>query len=161
MPATSLLLFCLLLDILGLRYCTPVLYTVCVCVCLCTCAPVPCCSIMSDSSRPNGLYSPPGPSVHGSLQARTLEWIAMPFSKGSPRPRDRALGLLPCSRIFYHPSHLGSAALRCTAQHTKAQPLVEGACTWQCAPDTWTDLRDWTREYPFASLKVHNLRAPM
>jgi len=25
-------------------------------------------------------YSPPGPSVHGILQARILEWVAMPFS---------------------------------------------------------------------------------
>ena len=29
--------------------------------------------------------SPPGSSVHGILQARILEWIAMPFSKGSWR----------------------------------------------------------------------------
>ena len=26
-------------------------------------------------------YSPPGPSVHGILQARILEWVAMSFSK--------------------------------------------------------------------------------
>ena len=30
--------------------------------------------------------SPPGPSVHGILQARTLEWVAMPASRGSPWP---------------------------------------------------------------------------
>ena len=29
----------------------------------------------------------PGSSVHGILQARILEWIAMPFSRGSSRPR--------------------------------------------------------------------------
>ena len=34
-------------------------------------------------------YSPPGSSVHGILQARTLEWVAMPFSRGSSPPRDR------------------------------------------------------------------------
>ena len=28
-------------------------------------------------------------SVHGILQARTLEWVAIPFSSGSSRPRDR------------------------------------------------------------------------
>ena len=28
-------------------------------------------------------YSPPGPSVHGILQARMLEWVAIPFSRGS------------------------------------------------------------------------------
>ena len=27
--------------------------------------------------------SPPGSSVHGILQARILEWVAMPFSRGS------------------------------------------------------------------------------
>ena len=33
-------------------------------------------------------YSPPGSSVHGILQARILEWVAIPFSRGSSRPRD-------------------------------------------------------------------------
>ena len=28
-------------------------------------------------------YSPPGSSVHGILQAGILEWIAIPFSRGS------------------------------------------------------------------------------
>ena len=28
-------------------------------------------------------YSPPGSSVHGTLQARVLEWVAIPFSRGS------------------------------------------------------------------------------
>ena len=33
-------------------------------------------------------WSPPGSSVHGILQARTLEWVAISFSRGSSRPRD-------------------------------------------------------------------------
>ena len=33
--------------------------------------------------------SPPGSSVHGSLQARILEWVAFPFSKGFSPPRNR------------------------------------------------------------------------
>ena len=32
--------------------------------------------------------SPPGSSVHGILQARTLEWVAIPFSRGYSWPRD-------------------------------------------------------------------------
>ena len=32
---------------------------------------------------------PPGCSVHGILQARILEGVAMPFSRGSPKPRDQ------------------------------------------------------------------------
>ena len=35
-------------------------------------------------------YSPPGSSVHGILQARTLEWVAISFSRGSSQPRDQA-----------------------------------------------------------------------
>ena len=33
--------------------------------------------------------SPPGSSVHGILQARILEWVAISFSRGSSQPRDR------------------------------------------------------------------------
>ena len=33
--------------------------------------------------------SPPGSFVHRILQARILEWTAVPSSRGSPRPRDR------------------------------------------------------------------------
>ena len=32
--------------------------------------------------------SPPGSSLHGILQARILEWVAIPFSRGSSQPRD-------------------------------------------------------------------------
>ena len=32
--------------------------------------------------------SPQGPSVHGILQARILDWVAIPFSRGSSQPRD-------------------------------------------------------------------------
>ena len=34
-------------------------------------------------------YSPPGSSVHGTLQARVLKWVAIPFSRGSSQPRDQ------------------------------------------------------------------------
>ena len=33
--------------------------------------------------------SPPDSSVHGISQARLLEWLAVPFSRESSRPRDR------------------------------------------------------------------------
>ena len=33
-------------------------------------------------------WGPPGSSVHGILQAKTLEWVAMPSSRGSSPPRD-------------------------------------------------------------------------
>ena len=31
----------------------------------------------------------PGSSLHGILQARILEWVAISFSRGSSQPRDR------------------------------------------------------------------------
>ena len=34
-------------------------------------------------------YSPPGSSVHGISQARVLEWVAIPLSRGSSQPRDQ------------------------------------------------------------------------
>ena len=34
-------------------------------------------------------HSPPGSSVHGILQARILEWVAMPSSRGSSQPRNQ------------------------------------------------------------------------
>ena len=38
--------------------------------------------------------SPPGSSAHGVLQARTLEWVAVPSSRASSRPRDEPVSLV-------------------------------------------------------------------
>ena len=47
-------------------------------------------------------FSPPGSSVHGVLQARILEWVAMPFSRGSIFPTQGwNPGLLHCRQILY------------------------------------------------------------
>ena len=42
----------------------------------------------------------PGSSVHGILQARILEWVAMPFSRGSSHPRDQTLVSCIAGRFF-------------------------------------------------------------
>ena len=34
-------------------------------------------------------FDPVDSSVHGILQAKILEWIAFPFSRGSSQPRDQ------------------------------------------------------------------------
>ena len=41
---------------------------------------------------------------HGILQARILEWVAFPFSRGSSQPG----GFLHCRQILYQLSHQGS-----------------------------------------------------
>ena len=44
----------------------------------------------------------PGSSVHGLLQARILEYVASPFSKGIFPTQGWNLGLLYCRHILYH-----------------------------------------------------------
>ena len=62
------------------QYLTITMNGVCVCVLLAQLCPTLCdptdCSL-------------PGSSVHGILQARTLEWVAMISSRGSSQPRDQ------------------------------------------------------------------------
>ena len=54
--------------------------------------------------------SPPGSPVPGLLQARTLEWAAMPSSRGSSRPRDGTqvsrIGRWVLSRRLGSPLHV-------------------------------------------------------
>ena len=47
----------------------------------------------------------------GILQARILEWVAMPYSWGSSQPRDRIQVLPHFRQILYHLSHLGSPSI--------------------------------------------------
>ena len=44
--------------------------------------------------------SPPSSFVHGILQARILEWIAVPFSRGSSWPRDWTWVSCTAGRFF-------------------------------------------------------------
>ena len=48
--------------------------------------------------------NPPGSSVHGILQARIWEWVAMPSSTGSSWPRDQ-------TRISYMPPALAGGLI--------------------------------------------------
>ena len=68
-------------------------YYVCVCVCvLVTQSYLTFCNSMD--------CSPPDSSVHGILQARILDWVAIPFSGGSSQPRDRTWVSCIAGRFF-------------------------------------------------------------
>ena len=54
------------------------------------------CLVLSDYDA----MDPPGSSVHGILQARTLEWVAFPFSRGSSQPRDQTHVFHIAGRFF-------------------------------------------------------------
>ena len=45
-------------------------------------------------------HSPPGPSVHAVLQIRILEWVTIPFSRGSAQPRDETCVSFLADRLF-------------------------------------------------------------
>ena len=74
-------------------------------------------------------YSPPGSSVHGVLQARILEWVAIPSSKGFFPVQGLNLGLLYCMR----------ASL--VAQLVKNSPTMQGVV----AESDMTEVTDHTR----------------
>ena len=52
--------------------------------------------------------SPPGSSIHGILQARGLEWVAISFSRGSSWPRDWTQVSRIGRETLYCLSHQGS-----------------------------------------------------
>ena len=82
--------------------------------------------------------SPPGSSFHGILQARMLEWVAMPSSRGSSRPRARTLAsYVSCvgRRVLYHQCHQWSQKFpNCwrdwLATPDVSQDQVPGRGTW-------------------------------
>ena len=50
-------------------------------------------------------YSLSGSTVHGILQARIMEWVAVPSSRGSSQPRDRTwVSYMSCigRQVLYH-----------------------------------------------------------
>ena len=69
------------------------------------------------------LCDPLGFTVHGILQARTLEWVASPFSRGTFPIEGLNPGLLHCGRILYPLSHQGSPRTLGWAQCYKYRTL--------------------------------------
>ena len=70
--------------------------------------------------------SPPGSSVHGINQARILEWIATPSSRGPSQPRDRTRVFCIAGRFF---------TIWAKGKHLTH---CESTCNWFChRPETW------------------------
>ena len=70
--------------------------------------------------------SPPGSSVHGILQARILEWVAISFSRGSSRPKDQTQVSLIAGRFFtIQPPGKPSLSLN---NHISANSLQTSLC---------------------------------
>ena len=79
-------------------------------LCLTLCNPIDC--------------GPPGSSVHGVLQARILEWVALSFSRGSN------LRLLHYRRILCHLSYQGEVQGPILSSVSSAYGTVSAICTF-------------------------------
>ena len=72
---------------------------------VCSCAHAQSCLTLCDAID----CSPPGSSVHGIFQAKIPECVAISFSRGPSRPRDRThISYVSCigRRVLYHWLHL-------------------------------------------------------
>ena len=79
--------------------------------------------------------SPPGSSVHAwnSPGKNTREWVAIPFSRGSSRPRDPTWVYLPYRQILYYLNHRGSPYLsNPPSNDSKPSPVVGSFASSNC-----------------------------
>ena len=110
--------------------------------------------------------SPPGSSVHGILQARILEWVAIPYSRGSSRPRDwtRSISYVSCVGrwVLYNWCYLGcpffgSNICKC-ANHSSEHSL------WSWGPESehWCHLLTagwpWTGNCPRVAYRIKGVK---
>jgi len=78
----------------------------------------------------------PGSSIHGIFQARVLEWVAISFSRGSSRPRDRTWVSHTAGRHF-------------TVQATR-QVYSSSRINIQKGPTKGKSIWKWTQRYCWA-----------
>ena len=85
-------------------------------------------SVMSDSvcdTMNCNLLGPPGSSVHGILQARILEWVAVSSSRGSSWHRDQTcISYVSCTgrQGLYQAPALGSVQFSCSVMSNSLGP---------------------------------------
>ena len=123
-------------------------------------------------------YSPSSSSVHGILQARIVEWVAMPSCRASSPPRDQThISCLSClaGRLFLLLSHQESCIHTHTHTHTHTHHTMHTPRT--IIPDkeetlpfetTWMDIQgnrlskiNWMDKDIYSGwkeLKVHTFR---
>ena len=102
-----------------------------------------CCCCLATKSCPafcNPLdCNPPGSSVHGILQARILEWVAISFSRGSSWPRDGSQVSYIGRQIFYH----WATRFYCTAKWVSYMhayiPLCLDSLPMQVTTERWVE----------------------
>ena len=80
-------------------------------------------------------------TVHRILQARILEWVALPFSRGSCQPQGSNPGLPHCRWIVYQLSHKGPSRTntkkRCPFHYRGLE------CKSRKSRNTWSNRQMW------------------
>ena len=93
-------------------------------------------SVLSEVTTVPGDCSLPNSSAHGILQGRILEWVAIPFSRGSFQPRDQTQGLPYCREPLPaeppgKPKNTGVGSLCLLQGIFPTQELNQGLLQWK------------------------------
>ena len=88
-------------------------------------------------------YSLPSPSVHGILQARILEWVAIPFSRETSQPRDGTWVSHIAGR-FFTLCDTREAPVVCITYVIFRYPInvLKPCCLIWTSPSAWHDLAE-------------------
>ena len=96
----------------------------------------------------------PGSFIHGILQSRIPEWVAIPFSRGSSWPRPRSnLGLLQFRQILNCLSNSIATPRKAIFPTIYGTKFSSNGSSWGHAPDLWW--RSWL--WSSVSLEPHGI----
>ena len=108
----------------------------------------------------------PGSCVHGIFQARILKWVAIPFSRGSSRPRDGTLVSCIAGRRFTVWAtgegalkgrlYLGDRLFQMAVQYTECSCIMNLFDSYNCSRQTKpdTDGADVKKKNPFLNVET-------
>ena len=97
--------------------------------------------VVSNSLWHHGLYSPPSSSVHGILQARILEWVAIPSPVDLPYP-----GIFPTRHVL-HLLHWQAGSLPAEPAATHSS-ILAWRITWTEEPGRFHGVAKRAMGYP-------------
>ena len=86
--------------------------------------------------------SPPGSCVHGILQARILEWVAVSSSRGSSWPRDQIWVSCTAGRFLTEPPVKCHASWTCSSSSRQPKPWPFCDLHWPCAISSLSSSHD-------------------
>ena len=109
--------------------------------------------------------SPPDSSVHGILQARTLEWVAIPFSRESSPPRDWTLVSLQADSLSLPlRKPLDAFPLMLCAEMTELETSLSGVLrkigVWELPPKEMKELVTLFHSFQEGKLQFGLKRSP-